>query len=522
MMNEYSLFLKDTRILTRHMLAALGIQLVVALFVWIGLPVMRDFPFLTDRMGSASLMAWEWVPKLQLAINCLVALIAAGFFMAEERAGNHDRFLYRLPIRVTRFYAEKLSAGLGVLAAAFVIQAMWVWVGSLLGARIWLPGEWSLPSLLIIPFCAYGIGVAFSLHLKQTIGVIVAGLLLVYGCMAVITGTLNSNEVNLAVWNLAILPVLALGCLGLSLALKRWRARIRPIEPISLATPLFFKAQKAQQWILWGGIGLVVASVGIVMMCLAVPPRAAMQEWKPWILMGSCVSILALLLSFLNGIVSYSGEEKGGVRHMIYHHPISLHRWFWKKYAYGAVLNMLPAFCMAALGSVLFLAGRHDVTSAVMNTPSQRLSLFLWIFVFSYIPYCSSMLATHFVKSPVYAFFEAGVFAVGVYIAFGVYQFSMTVPPMMYLDQVRWEPGLLNRVSLLPVLPWYLVLCLLGLAWAAWRMATDRHVLTGRTSTRHLAGLRMYLFVHAFVYIVMHIGWRDLWYLATGLDIGIG
>jgi hypothetical protein len=63
---------------------------------------------------------------------------------------------------------------------------------------------------------------------------------------------------------------------------------------------------------------------------------------------------------------------------------------------------------------------------------------------------------------------------------------------------------------------------MLGLVLAAWVAARDRTVVAERPFYRQVYMVRLLLFVMAVTLILTRVGWLDLFYLITSIDLGIG
>src|SRR5690606_16589914 len=114
---KYPLYKKDFMILLKMTLAALALQIVLM--------------YIIPELNKAGQEFWRpyilrqltvFIPKLQIAINVLIALTASVYWLAEERAGQHILFLKRLSASRHRIWGEKLFAGVSIITLSILIQ----------------------------------------------------------------------------------------------------------------------------------------------------------------------------------------------------------------------------------------------------------------------------------------------------------------------------------------------------------------------------------------------------------------
>jgi len=211
---------------------------------------------------------------------------------------------------------------------------------------------------------------------------------------------------------------------------------------------------------------------------------------------------------------------------MIYHHPISRSELYWIKFLTGFVIACIPALTIAvSLGPHILNGIIESAPREMRSISGQSLSLFIQqggaiftlLFMLGLLPFFCAALITHSIQNPIYAFLESIPALAGVLCVFAYLQFLM----YNLLHVIRWydpRPFILP----LPVFSWSLFLLLVGLALAGWRAATDRRLLTGTILARQISVARLFFFTLATVTILVKTGWKDLLYLVTNVNLGIG
>ncbi|RJP22987.1 MAG: hypothetical protein C4527_21290 [Candidatus Omnitrophota bacterium] len=238
--------------------------------------------------------------------------------------------------------------------------------------------------------------------------------------------------------------------------------------------------------------------------------------------LGILLSVAAVILSATIGICTYNSREKDGIHCFLYHYPILRSELYWSKFLCGLILACLPAIVLVISVSVLLLEQTHfSPTDSIFHMlKNQRSSLHFILFMVGLLPYCCGVLFTHAIRHPIYALLES---IPGLALAFSLYFFLQFYPLTQILQAYVYQIGAHDKViQILPVFSWILFLLLAGLALAGWRAATDRNLLIGSILYRQLYISRLYLFVVAVTVILVKVGWVDLFYLITGIHLGIG
>ncbi|MEW6235919.1 MAG: hypothetical protein AB1656_11070 [Candidatus Omnitrophota bacterium] len=529
---SYAIFRKDFHLLAVMMLGALGMQAAILIFV----PVMNSLTHLPHGMGLYSDFAvYNWFPKVQVIVGILFALVAAAFWSCEERAGQHDWFLRRLPVSRRRVWGEKTAAGLSVVGLALIINVLWFYVFLLLGVRIWSTEDHIFAYLLVYMTIAYFIGLPLSRILSQSIGVILSGMAIM--CVVMIIGG-GSQWIDDIIKNpyasyqyashyfsqfLSILTIV-LG-IGWLIAI-RYRKINQNIPPRRF---WFLVRKQAKETILFSV--LILAYLALFVMASIAFWQDKQPEFLP------IAFFIGLLLSAGLGVNLYSAKEKEGTGCVLYHHPISRSEIYWVKYLYGLALASVIAILITAAYYLSFLSGNSSIhlpdtyrfenaggkwgfISYIINYGPARWRLIPYFFLFGLIPYHCGILTVHAVRNSIYAFFETILAIAGVLFVCSYLQFFKIIAALFAFQRTSdFSYHLLSSISFFP---WILFLMLAALALAGCMAANDRHLLTSGTFKRHIAIARLYFAALAIVVILVKTGWKDLFYLLTNIDIGIG
>ncbi|MGC9326994.1 MAG: hypothetical protein ACP5I1_05130 [Candidatus Hinthialibacter sp.] len=505
--STHPIFRKDFFILFKLMLTALIVQGMI----------MFLYPPFVRMMNSSLNPIYDWFPPVQQAIAVLVGLIAAGYWYAEERAGNHLGFLLRLPASSRRIWGEKTAAAIAMLAVFLTLQTVWCLIIYIDSASFRsASGILFLISIFMISLFAYGVGLPLSRYLKQTISVIFVGIAAVVflGTLLFMLYSLLTEYIKEALhWEksgafdydfffffMSIMVVAVFLIVGLFLMRQSFN---KPRTAFDHLATTFFAQNRLYQYLAFGT--LIVGMLRIVFIHERIITPGL-----------NLLAILACaIISILIGVNTYSNDEKHGLRNVLYHHPASLSSIYWSRWTCGFILAMIPAFCI--LDSGLLDSGlltSHGYFVSNLNT--NPLLTFVNLFLIGLLPFACAAFITHAIRNTLYAVFES---VAAIVIVIFICMASNIYPFFFFPHAILSNP--FNQ-TFLNYLSWLLAAMLIGFALAGWRAATDRELLTGETLYRQIYIGRLFIFLLAALLIVFKTGWKDLLYLATGVDVGMG
>ncbi|HQO36069.1 MAG TPA: hypothetical protein PLG59_15505, partial [bacterium] len=178
-LDAYPVYRKDLRVLSKQAVAALLLQPVLLILISILLKARHilDYSAIFRHALSASFVR-DFFPKIQIAITALIALAAAAQWSAEERTGQHDRFLRRLAVSRTRVWGEKAAAGLTIVLGVIVIQYLCQSIALMFGYEIWYLDDPVGLYISVIGITSYLVGLLLSCLFKQTLHVVLVGLVI--------------------------------------------------------------------------------------------------------------------------------------------------------------------------------------------------------------------------------------------------------------------------------------------------------------------------------------------------------
>lgn len=499
----FAIFQKDFKILAGQMGCVLAIQALLMAAVPGVNALMAQW---TGSKGSFDIPLYEWFPKLQLAINVLMALLAACQWSAEERQGQNDWLLRRLPISRQRIQQEKIAAGLAILAVILFIQYLWHLFFTMLGIMVWNYDDWVGSSLVLNTLLAYLLGLPLSAVLNQSITVILTGLAVIY---LGLWGYSVYQSKTLQAWRyLTLFGLAAAGYVG-ALSSAVWRRGILWEQP---RFTLLLRKQRREMRVFLA-LSLLLAGLFIGSTVLSASDR---DGWL--VLMGTACGLYAIGV----GVSIYAAREKDGIRCVLYQHSIPLREIFGVKFGHGLLLMGIPAMVWSLAGLAVFLneiyyrSGwmPHDLWEGLLVL----VSIIGAMFGIALVAYVCGVMATLALQNSIYAFFLA---------------LPMAVLPLVLLFRLQYPIFLVvsvpfpnqydaNPIPFFPLFAWSLFLLVIGLSLAAARMATDRQVLTGSAGARLLYAGRIYLFTLAAVILLIKTGWKDLLYLVTNVNVGMG
>ena len=488
---SYAIFQKDFKLLSRHAASALMVQALIMALV----PLLYSY---LNSTGIHIFVDWninKWFHKVQIAITCLIALIAAAHFMAEERSGNNVLLLKRLPVSWMRIFSEKLAAGFSIVIAVCLIQLIWFLVTLLFGIKLWEAENKIFAYMLSISIFAYIIGVMISSKVKQTITVLLNGMLIVVISTIMAQQYASQNKIDAYYFFPVFLLVLAIP-FGIGMGILKLRHTLH--SNIRFRTDQLIRLQLKQNWLylLLGALFFIVAIIGFAV---------SSEEIVSSSIAGS------VILSIFIGISTYKNNEKHGQQNVLYYQPISLSEIFWTKWLSGFALALMPALCITF--SLIGMNNPHGINN------SNELGIFLLLPLIGLGPFACAALFTHAIRNTLYAFLEC--IPAFIIASFIFYYLQFSAYPIIAKAALFSGVGY-DLYDMIPRIPGILIALFTGFVLAAWRTATDRSVLTGTTLYRQLYVGRIFFFMLAVVVIIFKIGWDDMFYLLTGIDLGIG
>jgi ABC-type transport system involved in multi-copper enzyme maturation permease subunit len=497
MLYDYPVFRKDFRRLLRFMVAALLLQGVLLVLAKSG-PLSRAIPLTRD--------AWFWFPRLQVVVSMLIALVASAHLLAEERENGTDRFLSGLAVSRKRMFQEKIAAGLSIVLLTLLVQFAWgLLIGLAAGVDLWFPRDITqiVVTMTTTSVLAYVIGLPLSMYFRRSIYVILTGMIpsLAVTWMIQVPWSRQAPETAYFLFTLVALGIpIAAPVLGGTFVGRRF-PRISGRHGPTLALLAKQTREKAV-------IYLVLAPVIVF---------AFLAKEAFFILAG----LAFLLFAVVFGVATYTREEKTAGSSVLYHHPASRSRVFWTKFLHGLLPLLIPLLMLAALGIALREWGL--IPHSGEYYVAQVGSFVLWVV----IAYCCGALFTHACASPIYGTL-GGI--VGLILAAVLFVYIRILPGTRALEIIQFGAQYVPSTGLFPagdfpslsvfLLPLFLVAA--GLALSAWRASTDRMLQSGSSFFRFTSVLRLFLFTFAVVIVLTRVGWRDLFYLITHIDLGTG
>lgn len=513
--HNYPIFRKDFGLLIKMAVGALAMQAAIMFF----------YPSIALTIGVPSKTMDDWFPQVQQAIGVLVGLIAAGYWYAEERAGNNLVFLSRLPVSANRIWNEKTAAALAVFGILFLIQIVW---SMLAYANYKSVKEFNVVlfilSLLGVSLFAYCVGLPLSRYLKQTISVVLLGLIavVVFGYFFLIAGSaingmirkylnaqgveLFSSAKQLSGYFVSFLILMALVCVFIGYAIVRVRGKRKSSTHFDFLSTAYYMQNRLYIYLACGVLLFVIFRFLSPDFLFPEPLR-------------SSILLICVVFSSAIGVGTYTHEEKHGLRNLLYYHPVSLGHVYWVRWICGLCIAMVPAFCLMVF--YFFADPRNLVSEFHKPASSQIFPLFplLNVSLLGLVPYTCAAFVTHATRNTLHALFES-LIAVGMVLS--LYVFLYSTPELGYQGinmthiVLSYQPvNFSHFYGLTPIL-------LVGFSIAGWRAATDRELVTRNTLYRQVYVGRIFLFVLVLSVIVLRTGWKDLFFLATGFDIGQG
>ena len=498
MISHYGVFRKDSKVLFEHAASALIIQILIIIIASVSIRY-DSFSIIANLFSLRSIEAREWLPKLQLTITVIIALICAGYYHAEEKAGNNHKFLSRLPVSHSRIFIEKFTAGFLTISIVIALQLSAYLLCEFCGLLTWENHNQLLIYLILFPLCAYLIGIAISLHVQQTIGVILGGSAIVFG-MIIIYPVPDIILKEFSV--IHALPVLAIVLLSLSFFVYHLQHSSQPIRGLILEPSFLKKTQKTQNTIAFYSLLFLLFFI-LSLLFVTEKPGSKFYTFFVYAFAALCLIL---------GITSYNPVEKKGLHCVLFYHPISLRTIYWEKLLYTLFLGSIPAFGFSI--AYILVTG--------MNLASPLIFEFLAQFTGALLGCVVGMVCTQLIHSQVYAFIEAIPLAFFL-IIFNIAYHSEFITGSYFFEFYRNNQnypsvGVFYTFSIL----YNEILLIAGLSLIGLAITTDRSVLTGTVLYRHFCIGRLLVLLLCVIYIFIHLGFFDLFYLMTGFDIGIG
>lgn len=486
-------FRKDVRALLRLLPSFLVLQLLTvvgaALLFWVkGWPGLRS-------VTSEVAVATQWL------FGHAYALVAAAYFLAEERNAGTEIFLRRLPVSRARINAEKIGAGLTVVAllwACFVATHLLalpmggLWSTEMLASGIlgesqpdglWKTTAFVGGMLATVYVSSYLVGLLVSLAVRQVIVVVLVGFA-IWWAVFVFLMVLDSElpVTRDMVW-LNLLVYAPLVAAPLVMALPGRRFRFFP------ATTWSFVGRWRLAGLVWKSItaNSLLQALCLVFLVTALFLRGDVDAWM--------VTAVGVILLAALGTAAYAPLEKEGLHCVLYQHPVPRLHLFW-------------AQTIAAVAPVL------AVSAATFLLWNRQWSVpFLLVLALGCFAYACAVLLTLAFPKQLTAMLAtiAVVFTTFIWPIVILEFLSPNVIPQFAFITTDTIFGSGNagfialQATALPV-----TLLAVGCFWAARRMATDRAVLTGSPRYRLTRFAGLYSVVFIVSALVTVAGWGNL------------
>lgn len=496
--NRAPVFVKDLKVLSKHLLVLMGAQLLFALMA----PLVADYLQSLGRPDKfvESVRTLEWFPKLQIAMGILFGLVCAAQFSLEERLAGTDRFLSRLAAPRNRIRLEKLMAGVCAVCALLVCQWLWSAAVQPLGIELWKDEDSVGVFLLLTGSTAYLIGLPLGYIVNHTMAVILLGSCVEY----VGLWTFNMWWMNRPLymwrdlWPLYVVASIVALVVGFT-HMRKFHLRLGVFRGpgVTLPLELMIRKELVENWMMYGVV-VVMAGFGLF-------SDAYRSEEAISIYIG-----LVALLSAMLGALAYAPKEKDGLGTVLYHHPIPRRVIFGVKFGVGFAAVLLLAFIAVRMASLHYVARMSHAREISFSTNALVVAVLL-------APYGCGMLVSLVCPKTIHSVLLTLLGLIPA-CALGVYLFQVEHKIFKAASRA------IHNVDVTAETPsyWLPLLMAIGFALAALRAATDRSVLAGGIGYRTLYVGRLYFFVLAATLILITTGWLDLLYLTTGLDLGRG
>ena len=470
-------FRKDLRALLRLLPWFVALNLlsavVTGVFFWV-----RGWPGIVENASEMAL-ATQWM------YGQLYALVAAAYFLAEERSAGTEVFLRRLAVSRARINVEKIAAGLTAVVllwacfAALHVLALplgGLWSSDAAG-RLYpaLGGLWTSSAfvggfLALTSVTAYFVGVLVSFAARQTVVIVLVGVAIWstgFGLLMLAVDDQLSMSWDMVWLNVVLYAPLVAVPVVMALPGRRIRFSRRATWPLSGRTRML--------GLIWKSIAentlLQVACIVFLVAALVVPLEAD----------SLLVTVGALILIAALGTAAYVPAEKQGLHCLLYQHPVPRSHLFWAK----TVAAIVPVLAVSA-GAFLLWSRQWPMP-------------FLAALALGAFAYACAVFLTLTLHRQVNALLATAA-TVGMTVSF----------PLVILDYFQPAHGLPpgeQTFDLLFGAAVPLALLAAGCLMAALRMATDRVVLTGSARYRLIYFAKLYAVIVGVSALVTIAGW---------------
>ena len=477
-LDAYPVYRKDLRVLSKQAVAALLLQPVLLILISILLKARWhtfDYSAIFRYALSASFVR-DFFPKIQIAITALVALAAAAQWYAEERTGQHDRFLRRLAASRTRVWGEKTLAGLTIVLGVILVQYLCQSVALMFGYEIWYLDDPVGVYISVIGITSYLVGLSLSCLFKQTLHVVLVGLVIEFSGLW-LYASIGQHSIASIRWAVFIIIAVLIVAPAISMLpssrISTLFAGILSSKRENRSKIQAIVDKQVRENFLMYAIALVLAVCGFLM---AHDEPLTFEAYRVIFLVVMFIHLAVL------GVCVYNADDKDAARCVLYHHPISRSTLFWTKFLTGLIPAFILAFSITVLVNGLrVLHFRH--------LPAMTVSAAACL-----LPYSCGLLATCVFRNPLYAALAAIILTsrIGGFLADLLlsYEHAYNVDSgSHFLQRMSFVPFLIPGRMSSPGLslfrfctPWFLLM--LGLVLAAWIAMRDRTVFAEGTFYR--------------------------------------
>ncbi len=487
MLNAFPIFKKDFKQLMIFLAGALGIEIIITA-LWF-----RILWFYHDLTNYAY---YDGFPIFQ-AIYCVILVMAfAGHWWAEERAGGNDRFLRRLSTSMRRVHGEKMAASLIAYGILFLTQIFLLLFLEQKTSKV-LEGR-GLQEIIFLwlgyAASAYMIGLVLSRWMSHLLYVVAVGCTIHIAGAGLIIYVRKYGIGSLYDPNSLIFLCLYIVLTSLSIVV--WFAATGRRMPQKWYPLDRYKRQC-----------IAAAGIAFLLILISVSVNVFKMSLDIKQIIGGIASLASVFLSVILGVSIYDPAEKQIGHNILHHHPLSRSRLYWSRLAFGVPVIVLTTINMAI------------VTEPRTGFDLQALALIL---SFVTLPFFAGLLSTHAFWRPIYAAFATGCASLVTFLYFylpmwftGAYFYSASG---ILIQIQRTNRSIVTLSELLTLA----AMLATGFSLAGWKCATDRTLLAGSDWHRLLYVLRLLLFVLALCLFIFFTGFRDLFYLITNIDLGLG
>jgi ABC-type transport system involved in multi-copper enzyme maturation permease subunit len=472
-------FRKDLRVLIRLLPWFVALSLLSGLVTAVYFSV-KGWPGVMEAATEMTL-GTQWM------MGQLYALVAAAYFLGEERSAGTEVFLRRLAVSRARINIEKIAAGLTAVVSLWacfaVCHALALPLGGLWSSdtarRLYpaLGGLWTSSAfvgglLALACVSAYFVGVLVSFAARQTVVIVLVGVAIWSTGFSLLMLAID-DQLSMSwdmVWlNVVLYAPLVAVPVVMALPGRRFRFSRRATWPLSGRTRML--------GLIWKSIAentlLQVACIVFLAAALVVP-----LETDSWF-----VTVGALILIAALGTAAYVPAEKQGLHCLLYQHPVPRSQLFWAK----TIAAIVPVLAVSV--------GAFLLWSRLDPMP------FLTALALGAFAYACAVLLTLTLRRQVDSLLATAAII------------AMTIAiPLVIRDYFQPAQGIPGEqiFGLLLGAAGPLALLAAGCLMAARRMATDRAVLTGSPRHRLAYFARVYFVIMAVSAVVTLAAWPDL------------